>query len=85
MKLRVRATPNARNSEVIGWSHDPLVGPVLCVRIAAPPAEGKANAELRRLLADKLGLAKSSVTLEKGGTSRIKTFDIPDDTCLDGL
>ena len=82
MKLRVRATPNARQSEVVGWETDPQAGPLLRVRIAAPPVDGKANAALRDFLAKSLGLPKSKVVLEKGGTSRFKTFEIPDGTKL---
>lgn len=82
MKLRIRATPNARLSEVIGWEDDPLAGRILRVRVAAPPAEGKANAALRDFLAKSLGLSKSQVRLEKGDTSRFKTFEIPDGTPL---
>jgi hypothetical protein len=82
MKLRVRATPNARQSAIIGWADDPQAGRVLLIRVAAPPAEGKANAELREFLANCLGLAKSQILLEKGGSSRIKTFEIPDGTPL---
>lgn len=82
MKLRVRATPNARQSEVIGWETDPQAGPVLRVRIAAPPVDGKANVELKDFLAKTLGLSKSKVVLEKGETSRFKTFEIPDGTKL---
>ena len=82
MKLRVRATPNARRSEIIGWEEDALVGRTLRVRVAAPPVEGKANAELREFLAKSLGLPKSKVVLEKGDCSRFKTFEIPDGTPL---
>lgn len=82
MKLRVRVTPNARQSEVMGWEADPQAGAVLRVRIAAPPLDGKANAALRDFLAKTLGLAKSKVVLEKGGTSRFKTFEIPDESKL---
>lgn len=82
MKLRVRATPNAKRSEVIGWDQDPHAGPILRVRVAAPPTEGKANAELREFLAKSLGLPKSKMILEKGDTSRFKTFEIPDGTPL---
>lgn len=82
MILRVRATPNARASEILGWEEEPSLGRVLRVRIAAPPTEGKANAALRDFLAKSLGLAKSRVVLEKGGSSRHKTFTIPDDTQL---
>lgn len=78
MKLHVRATPNARTSEITGWEDDPRAGRVLGVRIAAPPIDGKANTAIREFLAKALGLPKSSVVLEKGDTSRIKTFAVPD-------
>jgi hypothetical protein len=82
MKLRVRATPNAHRSEVIGWEDDAQAGRILRVRVAAPPLEGKANAELRDFLAKTLDLPKSKVVLEKGNASRFKSFDIPDGTPL---
>jgi len=82
MKLVVRAVPNASRSEISGWEDDPRAGRVLRVRIAAPPVEGKANAALREFLAKALGLSKSAVTLEKGDSSRFKTFTIPDGTPL---
>jgi uncharacterized protein (TIGR00251 family) len=82
MKLHVKATPNARKSEVIGWENDPVLGRMLRVRIAAPPLEGKANTALRSLLADWLGISKSRVSLDKGAKSRVKTFSIPDDCSL---
>jgi len=82
MKLVVRTVPNASRSEIAGWEEDPRAGRVLRVRIAAPPVEGKANTALREFLAKALGLSKSSVTLEKGDSSRLKTFTIPDGTLL---
>jgi uncharacterized protein (TIGR00251 family) len=82
MKLRIRATPNARKSEVVAWEEDALAGRVLRVRVAAPPVDGKANAELRNFLAKALGLPKSKVLLDKGDGSRFKTFEIPDGTPL---
>ena len=85
MRLRVKATPNAKISEVMGWEDDPSGGRVLRVRIAAPPTEGKANAALEKFLASWLGVPKSNVRLEKGGTSRIKTFDVPDRALQDRL
>jgi uncharacterized protein (TIGR00251 family) len=63
---------------VVGWEVDPLWGRVLRVKIAAPPIEGKANTALRDFLAKLLGLSKSQVKLEKGDTSRFKTFEVPD-------
>ena len=82
VKLRVRVTPNARISEVIAWEDDMQVGRILRIRVAAPPVEGKANEELRNFLAKALNLPKSKVLLEKGGSSRIKSFEIPEGTKL---
>jgi uncharacterized protein (TIGR00251 family) len=82
MKLVVRAVPNASRSEITGWEEDPRAGRVLRVRIAAPPVEGKANTALREFLAKALGLPKSAVTLDKGDSSRFKTFLVPDGTPL---
>jgi len=50
--------------------------------VAAPPVEGKANAELRDFLAETLGLPKSKVVLDKGCSSRLKSYEIPDGTPL---
>ena len=82
MLLRIRVTPNARRSEILGWQEDPVSGRVLKIRIAAPPAEGKANAALQVFLAKTLGIPKSQVRLAKGAASRIKSFEIPDGTEL---
>lgn len=79
MKLRVLVVPNARTSSITGWEHDPRAGCVLRVRVAAPPAEGKANAALRDFLATVLQLPKSAVILDRGTTSRLKTFNLPDE------
>ena len=85
MKLRVRATPNARRNEIISWENDAQAGRILRVRVAAPPVEGKANTELRDFLAKILNLPKSKVVLDKGNASRFKSFEIPDGTPLPWL
>jgi uncharacterized protein (TIGR00251 family) len=85
MRLRVLAVPNSKTSEAVGWEDDPRAGRVLRVKIAAPPVDGKANAALRDFLAAYLRIPKSKVTLEKGDTSRIKTFVVPEGTALPGL
>lgn len=82
MKLRIRVTPNASRSEINGWDEDPVAGRVLRVRVCAPPVEGKANDELRGLLAEALGVPKSQVCLDKGGSGRVKTFIVPDSARL---
>jgi uncharacterized protein (TIGR00251 family) len=82
VRLTIRAVPNAKASAVLGWEEDPLAGRVLKVRIAAPAVDGKANAALIAFLAETLGLSRSKVVLDKGGTSRFKQFTIPDGTPL---
>jgi uncharacterized protein YggU (UPF0235/DUF167 family) len=85
MRLRVLAVPNSKTSEVVGWEDDPRAGRVLRVKIAAPPVDGKANAALRDFLAGYLGIPKSKVRLEKGDSSRIKTFVVPEGTAIPGV
>lgn len=68
-ELTILARPRARRTEFAG-THDGLP----CVRLHAPPAEGRANAELLRFLAEELGLPKSAVTLTRGASSRRKVL-----------
>jgi len=70
-RLAVKVTPNAGRSEVSGMKDG-----VLQVRVAAPPDKGKANKELIDILAERLGIKKSSILIIKGQTSRHKTIGI---------
>lgn len=49
---------------------------VLELNVASPPVDGRANEEARRLVAGLLGVAKSKVTLARGGRSRSKVFAV---------
>ena len=49
-------------------------GGALELRVNAPPVDGKANGEARKLLAGLLAVPASSVSLKKGRTSRQKVF-----------
>jgi len=69
--LRLRVYPGASSNRVTGFA-----GRVLQVRIAAPPAKGKANVELIRFLCKMLGVSKSSLTIVKGFTSQNKVIAI---------
>jgi len=42
------------------------------IAVAAPPEDGKANAELCAFLSKKLGISKSSVQIKSGQVSRRK-------------
>lgn len=63
----VAVHPNARQSEVAGWTDN-----VLHLKIAAPPVEGKANKEVVEFLSRALKAPRSQVTIEKGLASRHK-------------
>lgn len=67
LKFRVQVVPRASRSEIVG-EHDGT----LRIRIAAPPVEGAANAELIKVLAKKFGVAKSNVEIVSGHSSRVK-------------
>jgi uncharacterized protein len=69
--LRLHIQPGAKKTEVAG-----LHGEALKIRLAAPPVDGKANACLLAFLADKLGVAKSAVSLVSGDTSRAKRVHV---------
>jgi len=67
IRLTLHVQPGARKSEVAGEHGDALK-----IRLAAPPVEGKANAELLRWLASYLGVPRKAVTLLSGERNRHK-------------
>jgi uncharacterized protein len=69
--LTLHIQPGAKKTEFAG-----LHGDALKIRLAAPPVDGKANEALVRFVADTLGLAKSSVQLKSGQTSRRKVLEV---------
>lgn len=50
----------------------PHGGPLLRVRVAAPPDGGKANAAVLKLVARALGVPKSALSIERGVALRDK-------------
>ena len=69
--LALHVQPGAKRTEVAGTHGDALK-----IRLAAPPVDGKANAELLRFLADAFGVPRHAVTLLRGESSRRKTVRI---------
>lgn len=65
---------------VAGIGQDADGRSVLQLRIAAPPAEGAANAGLVDLLSSALQVRKRAVTLQAGATGRAKQFLIEGDS-----
>jgi len=69
--LDIRVIPRASKTQIVGM-HDGA----LKVRIAAPPVDGAANAELVKVLAKAFGVSKSSVEIIFGETSKTKRIRI---------
>jgi len=67
----VRVVPRASKSEIVG-EHDGA----LKVRIASPPVDGAANAELIKLLAKTFKVSKSDVEILSGGASKTKQIQV---------
>jgi uncharacterized protein len=65
--VSVRVQPRAARDEIAGER-----GGRLLVRLTVPPVEGRANAALCRLLAKRLGIAKTGVTVVRGAAARDK-------------
>lgn len=67
----VCVVPRASKSEIVGEHYRALK-----VRIASPPVDGAANAELIKLLAKTFGVSKSAVEIIGGHTSKNKQIKI---------
>ena len=67
----MRVQPRSRRDEIVGERAGALL-----VRVTAPPLEGRANAMLSRLLAKRLGIAPSRVSVVRGAASRDKLVDV---------
>ena len=69
--FNVRVVPRASKSEISGCYDGALK-----VRIASPPVDGAANAELVKLLAKTFDVSKSEVEIIGGQTSKTKQVKI---------
>jgi uncharacterized protein (TIGR00251 family) len=69
--LKVRLTPKSSRDAIVGVEEFGGEA-VLKARVRAVPEDGRANAALEKLIARWLKLPPSSVSVARGGTSRIK-------------
>jgi uncharacterized protein (TIGR00251 family) len=69
--LAVHVQPGAKRTEVAG-----IHGDALKIRLAAPPVDGKANAELLRYLAGAFDVPLRNVAILRGEASRRKTVRV---------
>ena len=70
--LQIKVKPNARAS-LLEESNG-----VWLAQLKSPPVDGKANAELIGLVAEKFGCRKAQVTIKVGASGRMKVVQIKD-------
>ena len=69
--LHVRLQPRARRDEIVGERAGAVV-----IRVTAPPVDGRANAALCRLVAERVGVAPSRVSVTRGHGARDKVVRV---------
>ncbi len=79
VRLSVRLQPGASAERIIGLITDADGGVALKVAVTAPPAEGRANDALLRLLAKAMGLPKRDLSLTRGAADRRKLVHVAGD------
>ena len=70
-KIKIHAVVNAPKSQCAGE-----YGDALKIKVAAPAIDGKANEELVRFIAKKIGLPRCGVRIVSGQTSRDKIVEV---------
>jgi uncharacterized protein len=70
-RLAIRVQPRAKRTEVAGERP----GAVL-VRVAAPPVDGRANAAVCTLVAQRAGVPRSAVSILRGAGARDKVLEV---------
>ena len=78
--IGVRLKPGSKQEKIISIDEQDI-----CIAVTAPPVDGKANKALIKFLAEVLDVAKSSITILRGQTSRIKLVEIAGMTKEDAL
>ena len=67
--------PSSPVSELLGWNE----AGELCIRVKAPPHEGRANKELIKFLSRVLSVKKSDIRIESGERAKIKILSVPEE------
>jgi uncharacterized protein len=75
VQVFVRVTPKSARDCVEGTTGS-ADGPALKVRVRAVADKGEANRAVEGVVAEWLGVPKTSVSLGAGGKSRLKTLDV---------
>lgn len=70
-KLTVKVKPNSKQVKIVEDDQGNLV-----IYLKSPPVDGKANAELIEILAEKFSIPKKYVRIKSGFNSRQKVVEI---------
>jgi len=70
-RLRLRVSPGAGRAEIVGRH-----GEAWKVRVQAPPDRGRANEAVLRLLAERLRVPPSGLSVVSGHSSRDKVVEL---------
>jgi uncharacterized protein (TIGR00251 family) len=71
VRLQIKAKPGSRVSTLEAQPDGTWVA-----RLKSPPVDGKANAELIALVAERFGCRKSDVSIRSGAGGRMKWVEI---------
>lgn len=71
LRLHCHIQPRASACEITGIHNDRLR-----IRLTAPPADNRANEQLVKLVAKRLGVTRNRVTILRGHNNRTKTLEI---------
>jgi uncharacterized protein (TIGR00251 family) len=74
MQKKVKVKPHAKQQKITEQADGSLI-----VHLKSPPVDGKANAELIKLLAEKFAVPKSHIRIKSGLSSRQKLVEIDPD------
>jgi uncharacterized protein len=67
LTFKIHVQPRSSHNRIVG-----LHGDALKVKITAPPVEGAANKMCAELIAESLGVSRSSIEIVAGQTARMK-------------
>lgn len=70
-RVAVKLQPRGGRDELLGFAAD-----VLRARVSVPPVDGKANKALCKLIAERVGVAPSRVSVVRGSKSREKLVEV---------
>lgn len=72
--IQVKVKPNAGASVL----EEPGADGIWRAQLKSPPVDGRANAELIELVAEKFGVRRADVEIRSGAGARLKLVRVPD-------